>query len=133
MVPGRKKTAAETREEPTGAELFDEEVAGAKSLADLAGTGGAAFEGELVTLESIQDERVMVLDYKLLPSTFREGGTYVCFSARTRENKMIVVNTNAMVPVKAFAAIVDKGELPMPATFFMQEPKSGGKPYWNIK
>lgn len=123
----------EQEQEPMNeAEAFAEETRQAGRLADLAGTGGGQFEGELVTLESIENQEVTVLDYKLLPSTFREGGTYVCFQARTADGKLIVVNTNAMVPVKGFAN-VEKNALPLPVEFFMQKPKGGGKPYWNMK
>jgi hypothetical protein len=122
---------AEEREEPTGAEMFDEEVHTATRLADLAGTGGS-FEGDTVTLEAIENEEVTVLAFRVMPSKFNEGEDYVCFQARMADGKVIVVNTSTKVPVKAFQNI-DPGDLPAPVTFFKQTPKGGGNPYWNLR
>ncbi len=133
-----KKTAAtppaEEREEDTGADLFDEEFENAKSLNDVAGPDGGQYEGELVTLEAIAGKKVLVKDYRLMPSTFKEGGTYACISIKLQGGRMVVINTNAMVPVKTLAAIEDKSELPFVTTFYMRAPKAtGGKEYWDMK
>jgi len=128
----KESKVEQTPQEPTDADLFAEETREAKSLADIAGTGGGGMDGELVSMEALADVDLLVTDFRILPSNFREGGTYVMFQAKTRkDDKLVVCRTNAMVPMKAFAAI-DKADLPSKANFFMQE-RQGGKPYWNIQ
>ena len=130
MSPSRKSEPAEERDEPTGAELFDEENRTAKRLADF---GGAAYEGETVNLEALEDTEVEVLAFRVQPSQF-DDGDYVCFQAKVvKTGKLVVCNTSTTVPVKRFDAL-DPAELPLLATFFKQQPKkAGGKEYWNIR
>lgn len=133
MPPKKKTTRALTEqetEEVTEADDFAEEMRSASSLADIAGTGGGAFEGELTKLEGIEDEEVHVLDFRLAPSKFSDGN-YVAFQARTLEGKLIVVMTSTGVPVDAFEK-ADKEQLPFCAVFFRQRSKAGNL-YWNIK
>ena len=119
----------------TEVETFEEEVRSASSLADMAGTGGGSFEGDLVKLEGIEDEEVHILDYKVMPSQFANAETgpknYVCFQARTLEGKLVVCNTSTGVPVQAFEA-VDRENLPFCVVFFRQKSKAGNL-YWNLK
>ncbi len=118
---------------PASAAEMDEETKNAKSLADLAGTGGGMFDGESVSFESLKDQKVTVMDFRLMPSTFREGGTYACLQIRLASGKVVVTNTNALVIVKGLAN-VNKADLPAPVTFFMQQGKDASrKPYWNMR
>jgi hypothetical protein len=125
-----KAKAVKVPEAPPAEEenLFDVED---YTLADVAGTGGAAFEGELKTLEQIQGQKVRLHDYKLLPSSFREGGTYICLQLEDAKGVKFVVNSSATVILKI--ANVDKAKLPLPTAFYMSPGKPGGKPYWNYK
>jgi hypothetical protein len=127
----KRPSPDEERDEPTGAELFDEETRTARRLADFSG-GGAAYEGETVNLEALEDQEVEVLAFRVQPSQF-DDGDYVCFQAKVvSSGKLVVCNTSTTVPVKRFLAL-DPAELPLLAVFFKQEPKKGGKPYWNIR
>lgn len=116
---------------PNEAEQFDQETMEAKSLAELAGTTGGMFEGDLLTMAAIEGRKVYVLDFALRPSTFREGGTYICLQLKRKDGTMNVLNSTAKVPLKI--ANVDKATLPA-MTAFVQRPNKtpGQKPYWDM-
>ncbi len=125
---------AEPAAEPQAneAERMDEDTKSAKRLSDLAGTGGAQFEGDLVTLEAIAGKEVLVMDYKTLPSSFRQGGTYVCMQIKLPNGKLAVVNTNALVIVKGLANVL-KADLQAQVIFAqVQGADKTKKPYWNM-
>jgi len=124
-----KKQTTEPEEKATEAELFDQETAEAESLADLAGTGGGAYEGDLLAMEAIKDRKHIVIDFKFLPSTFREGGTYACIQIKLG-GALKVVNTTAMVILKGLAN-VDKTKLPTVNAFVKRMGKSQ-KEYWDF-
>ena len=121
--------AAEEVAEESGADLFDRETAEASSLADLAGTGGGSYEGDLLTMEAIKDRKHIVIDFKFLPSTFREGGTYACIQIKLG-GVLKVINSTAMVILKGLAQ-VDKTRLPIENAFVKRMGK-GGKEYWDF-
>lgn len=126
----KKAKAEESDMEPTNeAELFDQETAEASSLADLAGTGGGVYEGDLVTMEAIENRKHTVLDFKFLPSTFREGGTYACIQIKLG-GALKVVNTNAQVILKGLSN-VDKSRLPQPNAFVKRMGKNQ-REYWDF-
>jgi len=128
-MSAKKQTAPEPKEEANEAELFDEETAEAESLADLAGTGGGVYEGDLLTMEAIKDRKHTVIDFKFLPSTFKEGGTYACIQIKLR-GALQVVNTNATVILKGLAN-VDKTRLPIVNAFVMRMGKNK-REYWDF-
>jgi hypothetical protein len=128
----KKATKPEEKAEETGADLFDKETAEAKSLAEIAGTTGGMFEGDLLTMDAIEGRKVYVLDFSLRPSTFREGGTYICLQLKRKNGTMNVLNSTAKVPLKI--ANVNK-ETGLPAvTAFVKRPNKtpGQKPYWDM-
>jgi len=127
----KEEPAAEQEPEENEAELFDRDTEEAQSLADLAGTGGGMFEGPLVKMEAIKGRKHIVLDFRMMPSTFNEGGTYACIQIKIG-GALQVVNTNAQVILKGLAA-TDKNRLPVPNAFVMREgKKAGSKPYWDF-
>jgi len=129
--PIAEEEAPAAEDEQSGADLFDAEVSGAQSLAELAGTGGGSFEGPLVKMESIRDRKHIVLDFKMMPSNFNEGGTFACIQIKMK-GELMVVNSNAMVVLKGLAA-TDKDKLPVPNAFVMRAGrKPGSKPYWDF-
>ena len=110
--------------------LFDMETEEAQSLADLAGTGGGIFEGPLVKMEAIKNMRHTVLDFKMIPSTYREGD-YVCIQIKMG-GELMVVNSTAQVIMKGLA-VTDKSKLPVPNAFVMRTgKKEGSKSYWDF-
>lgn len=126
-----KKGKPEEKAEETGADLFDKETAEAKSLAEIAGTTGGMFEGDLLTMDAIEGKKVYVLDFSLRPSTFREGGTYICLQLKRKNGTMNVLNSTAKVPLKI--ANVDKATLPAITAFVKRPNKTPGqKPYWDM-
>jgi hypothetical protein len=127
-----KEAKAVQQEEPANeAELFDRDTEETQSLADLAGTGGGTFEGPLMKMEAIKGLKHIVLDFRMMPSTFKEGGTYACIQIKMG-GVLQVVNTNAQVILKGLAA-TDKTKLPVPNAFVMREgKKAGSKPYWDF-
>jgi len=127
-MSAKKQTAPEPKEETSEAELFDQETAEAESLADLAGTGGGTYEGDLLTMEAIKDRRHTVIDFKFLPSTFKQGGTYACIQIKLG-GALKVVNTNATVVLKGLAN-VDKTRLPLQNAFVMRQGKT--REYWDF-
>ena len=135
-MPAKKvkavEAAEEEREEETGADLFDQETAEANSLAELAGTaGGGSFDGDLLKMEPIINKKFYVLDYVLRPSTFREGGSYVCIQIKRKDGTMNVVNSTATVILKVVNT--DKASLPAVTAFVKRPPtKAGNKPYWDF-
>lgn len=133
MAPKNKRQRdPEVEPEETMADIFDNETEEAGSLADLAGTGsGGIFEGDLVKMEDIQDLKHYVLDYVLRPSTFREGGSYVCIQIKRKDGTMNVVNSTATVILKIVNA--DKSKFPAMNAFVKRAPqKQGNKPYWDF-
>jgi hypothetical protein len=127
----KKGTKPEEKAEETGADIFDKETAEAKSLAEIAGTTGGMFEGDLLTMDAIEGKKVYVLDYSLRPSTFREGGTYICLQLKRKNGTMNVLNSTAKVPLKI--ANVDKAQLPAETAFVKRPNKTPGqKPYWDM-
>lgn len=132
MVKKAVKTdKPEEKVEETGADIFDKETAEAKSLAEIAGTVGGMFEGDLLTMDAIEGKKVYVLDYALRPSTFREGGTYICLQLKRKNGTMNVLNSTAKVPLKI--ANVDKAQLPAETAFVKRPNKTpGNKPYWDM-
>jgi hypothetical protein len=127
LFPESDQPAAE--EEEGGAEQFDRDTSEAKSLADLAGTGGGTFEGPLVKMESIKGKKHIVLDFRMMQSTFQEG-MYACIQIKIG-GVLQVVNTNAKVILKGLNA-TDKSKLPQPNAFVMRKGKGDGKPYWDF-
>jgi hypothetical protein len=126
-----KTDKPEEKAEETGADIFDKETAEAKSLAEIAGTVGGMFEGDLLTMDAIEGKKVYVLDYALRPSTFREGGTYICLQLKRKNGTMNVLNSTAKVPLKI--ANVDKAQLPAETAFVKRPNKTpGNKPYWDM-
>jgi len=121
--------AEEPEEQVNEASLFDQETAEAESLADLAGTGGGVYEGDLLTMEAIKDRKHTVIDFKFLPSTFKEGGTYACIQIKLG-GVLKVINTNATVILKGLAN-VDKTRLPTVNAFVKRMGKSK-KEYWDF-
>ena len=133
MAPKKEKALQPERAEEaeeTGAVLFDKETEEAQSLADLAGTGGGVFDGPLLKMEDIKGKRHMVLDFKMMPSTFKEGD-YACIQIKMG-GELAVVNTTATVILKGLNA-TDKTKLPAPNAFVMRQgKKEGSKPYWDF-
>lgn len=122
---------AETEEPEDAGQALADNTSEAASMADLAGTGGGSFDGDLVTMENIEGKKHMFLDFKIMPSTFREGGTYACMSLMGQKKKA-VCNSNAMVILKGLAA-VNKAKLPQPNAFVKRTgKKAGAKPYWDF-
>lgn len=102
----------------------------AKSLAELAGVGGV-FEGVVVPMANIEGTAVKVIDFKFIPSQFREGEDFLSVQIKIGD-ELKVVNTSAVVVVRAFKAIT-REMLPAPATFVKVKPASGGREYWTIE
>lgn len=102
----------------------------AKRLADYAGTS-TVYEGNVVPMADLEDQELTVLAFNFADSSYREGEKFLSMQAKLG-GEMIVVNTNAKVVMKGFLN-VPKEELPLPVTFYMEKPKSGGRPYWNMK
>ena len=128
---GTRVDKPEEKAEETGADLFDKETAEAKSLAEIAGTTGGMFEGDLLTMDAIEGRKVYVLDFTLRPSTFRDG-SYICLQLKRKDGTMNVLNSTAKVPMKI--ANVNK-ETGLPAvTAFVKRPNKtpGQKPYWDM-
>ena len=129
-MPKKQIVKPEEKEE-TGADVFDKETSEVKSLAELAGTSGGMFEGDLVTMDAIEGKKVFVLDFALRPSTFREGGTYICLQLKRKNGTMHVLNSTAKVPLKI--ANVNKELLPAETAFVRRPNKTPGqKPYWDM-
>lgn len=111
-------------------ELEDAKTEG-RRLSEMAGSsGGGSFEGELLTLEQLDGREVTVLDFKFLPSTFKEGEDYACIQVELDGIKH-VINTTATVIVKDLKK-VDKAGLPAPVKFVMTKGK-GKYSYWNME
>lgn len=127
------KATKETKQKPASVLEPTEEVmtgrSEARRLSEMAGTGGQQFEGDLLTMEQVKDQELTVLDFKFLPSTFKEGGTYACIQVE-REGVKYVVNTNATVILKGLAN-VNKADLPAPVTFTKTMGKNK-REYWNM-
>jgi hypothetical protein len=120
----------EEKTEETGADLFEQETESADSLAEIAGTTGGMFEGDLLTMDAIMGKKVYILDFTLRPSTFREG-SYICLQLKRKNGTMNVCNSTAKVPMKI--ANVDKTKLPSVTAFVKRENKTPGqKPYWDM-
>ena len=107
-----------------------EEKEQARRLADFAGTG-TVYEGEVIPVADLEDKELTVLAFNFASSSYREGENFLSMQA-VLDGVKIVVNTNAKVLMKGFLN-VPKEELPLPVTFFMDKPKGGGRPYWNMK
>lgn len=131
----KKATKAEAPQEAANeATSFDEEVKAAKRLADIAGTGGSAFEGDLVTLDAIANQVVLLKDFKIMPSSFRQGGTYACMQIKLRSGKLIVVNNGGLVILKGLANMDKAANLPAAGKFVqVQGSDKTKKPYWNFE
>lgn len=102
----------------------------AKRLADFAGTS-TVYEGDVIPMADLEGKELTVLAFNFADSSYREGEKFLSMQAEL-DGEMIVVNTNAKVIMKGFLN-VPKEELPLPVTFYMEKPKGGGKPYWNMK
>lgn len=135
MTDKTRKTTKKAEEEPEEkslADQFDQQTAEAASLADLAGTGsGMMFDGELLQMEPIEGKKHYVLDYVLRPSTFRQGGSYVCMQIKRQDGTLNVINSTATVILKI--TNVDKSRLPVLNAFVKRPGKNpGAKPYWDF-
>lgn len=108
----------------------DEAKAEARRLVDYSGTS-TVYEGEVMTMADLEGKELKVLAFNFVDSSYREGEKFLSMQCEL-DGEKIVVNTNAKVPMKGFLN-VPKEELPLPVTFFMEKPKGGGKPYWNMR
>ena len=97
-------------------------------LADVAGVG-QAFEGETTKMADIAGKDLTVLDFRFIPSQYREGD-FACIQAKLGA-KLIVVNTNADIITRVLRGL-DKSKLPLKAKFEKEKGKSG-REYWTIK
>lgn len=102
----------------------------AKRLADFAGTS-SVYEGDVIPMSDLEGKEIEVLAFNFAESSYREGEKFLSMQA-VLDGEKIVVNSNAKVIMKGFLN-VPKEELPMVVEFFMEKPKSGGKPYWNLR
>lgn len=102
----------------------------AKRLADFAGTS-TVYEGEVIPMAELEDKELTISAFNFADSSYREGEKFLSMQAEL-DGEKIVVNTNAKVIMKGFLN-VPKDQLPLPVTFYMEKPKSGGRPYWNIR
>lgn len=101
-----------------------------KRLVDFAGTS-TIYEGETVPMKELEDKELIISAFNYVDSSYREGEQFLSMQAELKGEKL-VVNTNAKVIMKGFRN-VPKEELPMPVIFFIETPKGGGKPYWNMR
>lgn len=108
----------------------DEAKAEAKRIVDYSGTS-TIYEGELIPMADLEDKELTVLAFNFADSSYRVGEKFLSMQCEL-DGEKIMVNTNAKVPMKGFLN-VPKEELPMKVTFFMEKPKGGGKPYWNMR
>ena len=102
----------------------------AKRVADFAGTS-TVYEGDVVPMSDLEGRELTILDFNYADSSYREGEKFLSMQAEL-DGEKIVVNTNAKVILKGFMN-VPKDQLPLPVVFYMEKPKSGGKPYWNMR
>lgn len=104
----------------------------ARRLADYAGTS-TVYEGEVVPVAELEGEELKVRAFNFAKSSYREGEDFLSMQCERGESReLIVVNTNAKVLMKGFLN-VPKDALPLPVIFYMEKPKGGGRPYWNMK
>ena len=102
----------------------------AERLADYAGTS-TIYEGEVVPMSELEDKELTVSAFNFASSSYREGENFLSMQAEL-DGEKIMVNTNAKVIMKGFLN-VPKEKLPLLVIFYMEKPKSGGKPYWNMR
>lgn len=106
----------------------------ARRLADYAGTS-TIYEGDVIPVSELENEELTVLAFNFAKSTYREGENFLsmqCERGKGKSKVLIVVNTNAQVLMKGFLN-VPKDVLPLPVVFYMEKPKGGGRPYWNMR
>lgn len=102
----------------------------AKRLADLAGVG-RAFEGEQVSMADIAGKEVTVVDFKFLPSQFRQGEDYITIQIEIG-GELKVMNTAAQVISNTFKNIT-RDQLPAPAVFKQVRSEKSGRDYWTVE
>ena len=96
------------------------------------GMGAADFEGERIEKKDIDGVEVILVDFAIFPSRFREEKEYVCLQLEV-DGELRVGFIGGEVVVNGLKNLNKEEDLPGPVTFFKKQSKDGTKTYWTMR